>query len=527
MSEPNLNKNNQIIEEDKQFSQSLIWQLQRNFFSQQGADAWRNAIVPHYITSNPFIARAYAKVMIGWLRDIADMLDTSQPVYIVELGAGSGRLAYHFLKFFFGYIEKSNLRDIPITYVMSDYAQSTLDFWKDQHQLQAWVQSGKLDFALYDAENDETLHLMNQDVHLTPHTLKNPLGFIANYFFDGLTKDVFLIEDNILYESLVTLSVPDSNPDLDDPNLLSKLDMTYEYYETTPDYYVDDDFNTLLGDYAQTLQYTHLLFPIGSLDCIKQLLQLSNGNMFVLTGDKGYHHELDLERRGQPLVKIHGSFSMMVNYHALGRYVQQQGGHFLSTPHRQASLDICGMLFGSVVDKPTETQLAYEQEIIDISPDDFFTAQKVFGTDFTNFTLNLFLAHLRLSGWDSKVLLEYYPHLLTLLDDITPSHREEVIKAVTHVWDSYYFIGEPEDLSFAISSILFILNYHDEAIDYLKQSLTLYGKHATTLCNLAMCYYEIDELQTALDYVNQSLTIDPRFKKARDLHTQLKKEMEI
>jgi hypothetical protein len=47
-----------------------------------------------------FIGRAYAKVILGFLKDIfeahdgARRGDTSEPIYIVEVGAGHGRFGY-------------------------------------------------------------------------------------------------------------------------------------------------------------------------------------------------------------------------------------------------------------------------------------------------------------------------------------------------------------------------------------------------------------------------------------------------
>src|SRR6185369_11831847 len=86
------------LEENQRLSESLLWRLQRNYFERQGIEAWRSGAVPHHITSSPFIADAYAKVVMGFLRDWK--LDRRAPIYIVELGSGSGRFAYAFLKKF-------------------------------------------------------------------------------------------------------------------------------------------------------------------------------------------------------------------------------------------------------------------------------------------------------------------------------------------------------------------------------------------------------------------------------------------
>ena len=64
-----------ILEQGHRLSQSLLWKLQRKFFDQQGIEAWRQGTVPHYVTSNPFIANAYAKVIFAFIRDVQAVLD--------------------------------------------------------------------------------------------------------------------------------------------------------------------------------------------------------------------------------------------------------------------------------------------------------------------------------------------------------------------------------------------------------------------------------------------------------------------
>ncbi|MGK7890530.1 MAG: hypothetical protein AB4042_14460 [Leptolyngbyaceae cyanobacterium] len=58
-------RTNTTIETHQPLSQSLLWQLQRNFFAQQGINAWNHNTVPHYVTSNPHIANAYAKITLA------------------------------------------------------------------------------------------------------------------------------------------------------------------------------------------------------------------------------------------------------------------------------------------------------------------------------------------------------------------------------------------------------------------------------------------------------------------------------
>jgi hypothetical protein len=57
------------LEKNQPLSQSILWTLQRRFFEQRGVTAWSRGTVPHYITTNPTVAAAYAQLVFGWLRD--------------------------------------------------------------------------------------------------------------------------------------------------------------------------------------------------------------------------------------------------------------------------------------------------------------------------------------------------------------------------------------------------------------------------------------------------------------------------
>src|SRR5260370_23820590 len=80
-------------------SESQIWEWQRQYFEGKGIQAWSAGEVPQYITSNAYIAAAYSRIVLGWTDALrAGSLDKDQPVYILELGAGSGRFAYKMLR---------------------------------------------------------------------------------------------------------------------------------------------------------------------------------------------------------------------------------------------------------------------------------------------------------------------------------------------------------------------------------------------------------------------------------------------
>ena len=54
--------------------------------------------MPHYVTSNPTIANRYAEIVLAFWRDRQRLAPQSEPLTICELGAGSARFAFHFLR---------------------------------------------------------------------------------------------------------------------------------------------------------------------------------------------------------------------------------------------------------------------------------------------------------------------------------------------------------------------------------------------------------------------------------------------
>lgn len=522
-----LGKTDTVLEKNKRLSQTLLWKIQRTFFDQQGIEAWNTGKVPHYATSNPYIAKAYSKVVLGFLHDYIQTeqlsIDLTQPIYIVELGAGSGRFAYHFLKHFFQVNNQTLLEQISVKYIMTDLAQQNLDFWQSHPSLEPFVNQGRLDFARFDVGSDNELKLLNSEQILSRETLKNPLVIIANYFFDSVAQDLFYIKDRQLYETRLTLSTSVKNPDPVETKPLSALHIDYtDHVTTADDYYDDPALNQVLKTYQHQFTETSLLFPYLGLNCLSQLRQLSDNRLLVLSGDKGYCHENNLCNRKKPQLAFHkGCFSLMVNYHAFGQYVQNQGGYALLPDHHPRSINVCAFLFGDENQPYVETHHAYQAVIQESGPDDFFTLKKIIEPHFNSLTLEQILAYLRLSGWDSKIFLGCFSALMQHVEKASEVLCQDLYIAVQKVWETYYYIGEKQDLPFHLSMLLYKMEHYDRAIFFIDRSLELYGEDPGMYHNKALSYIRLQQLDNAVKMLDKALELLPKFESAQDLRRQL------
>lgn len=521
-----------VLEQGRRLSDSLLWKLQRRFFEQQGAAAWTRGAVPQYITSNPWIANAYAKVVFGWLRDCSGTaarepssfppLDLRHPVYIVELGCGSGRFGYLFLSRLLDLLGRSHLDQVPVRYVLTDFTESTLDPLRDHPSLRPFLEEGLLDFARYDAGEDTEILLSRSGETLSPRTLKNPLVAIANYVFDGLPQDAFTIRDGKVFELLPALTVAEEEPDLEDPGLLERIEIAWEERAASAEYYGFRELDEILAEYAERLSDRIVTFPCAAIRCARSLARLSDGRFLLLSGDKGFSREELLGEQGEPGISVHGSFSMMVNYHPLGRWFARQGGEMLETTHFHASLTVVACLLGTPPGGLVETRLAFDDAIDRAGPDDFFDLKKGLDDQYDDLTLEQVLAWLRFSGWDFNIFLACFPRLMQLAEHASDVLRIEVYRMAHEVWKAHFPLHETRDLAFHLGVVLCEIQCYLEAMAFFEESIAAYGRNPATVFNMALCQFHLGDTEAARANVEEALRGAPDFEPA----LALKKEIE-
>lgn len=502
-----------ILESQRPLSKSLLWQLQRTYFEQQGVRAWNTETVPSFITSNGFIANAYAQVVYGFVQDCRSSLNPNQPVYVMELGAGSGRFAFLFLKKWLEITQQAPTS--PICYVITDFAASNLQFWQQHVAFRPFVEKGLLDFALFDTRHDQQVKLVESGQVLSAHTLQNPLVVLANYVFDSIEQDAFRVKDNILHESLLTLVSLQPEPNLNDPTLLSRLIVRYDHLPTTPTYYTNPAFNEILEYYRQALEDTAVSLPTGAFGVVDNLLGLGNGRLLLLTGDKGFGHEEELWQHTDPVPVNHGSFSLSVNFHAVGLYMEQKGGFALHTSPRDTVFAISAFLSGGTAAQFPTTCLAFQRHIESFGPMDFFAFQDGTKMDPPP-KLSYLISLLRLSSWDPRLFYQLSDPIADQVHEAPENLKATLRRGLEKLWDNYFFIGDSRDVAFEIGRVYYRMRRFSDALRYYRHSLQLFGQHHITHLNMGVCYYELGLYPESLRCFNQSLALKEDYDLAKE-----------
>lgn len=511
-----------ILDSRRRLSQSVLWNLQRNYFNQKGVRAWNQAEVPYQLTTNPWIAGSYAHVVSAWLRDWHAALDPGQPVYLIELGCGNGTFGYLFLKKLLALLGHSVLHDLRIKYIYTDFTEYNLDILRSHPSLQPLMQSGLVDFARFDLEEDRELHLSESGQALIPGAVGNPLIVLANYVFDGVRQDLFRISEGELQEALVSIASVGEEPGPEGPPV-SAAEVICNYEPASASGYYDDPvWNRILEGYRNRLTDTLLLFPSSALACLKNLRALAQNRLLLLSGDKGDTDERSLLGREQLHLAVHGSISLMVNYHAIGEYVREQGGQFLATSHLNSRLKITACLFGASGAGYHQTLLAFDEFIEGRGVDDLYSLRSILEKDWEAFTLQQIINYLRLSGWDHSVFMSCAATLLEKARNAMPAEAAELELAVQAIWETYFPLREVRDVAFDLGALSMVIRRFPTALEFFWRSLGLYGPTMETALNMAICHCNLGQWPEALQHVNHALELEPESEAAR----VLKKDIE-
>ena len=516
---------NVVIEQHKKFSESCLWRMQRDYFDQEGINAWVNQ-VPFYITSNPYIANCYAQVVIRFIRDTIQKNPDAKnhPFYVLELGTGSGRFSYYVLKTLHELRKTLGMDDISIVYVMSDFTKNNIKYYETHPALQPYLEQGLVDFAIFDMEAERPITLLKKNIRLSPETLVNPLTVLANYIFDTVSHDAFTVHEGKLYELLLSIATPENNMRDNKPIDMEHLAIDYKVHEIKNTYYGDPDLDSILEIYKTSLKDSSFLFPIGSIKAIKLLKKLSGNKLFIVASDKGYSSLSSLDNLGHPSLSFHGSFSMMVNFHALSNYFKNSGGDaFLQTPRKGIKTSV----FTSnmpLSDMP-ETAFAIQQYVEGVSAADYFTLHRRMSDTFQECSLDTLAAHMNFTGWDPHIYLKLANRVTSLVDEADSDTVNFMASNMHKMAANYYYMPKSECILFEIGVFFHATKRHQEALDYYRQAKQFVGDQFGLYYNMALCEHHLGLLDDALQDFRTAIRIDSSSKEANEWVTFLENDM--
>ena len=498
---------------------------------------------------------------MGFIRDCSHpssdiQLDHNEPLYIVELGAGSGKFSYFMIK---ALEEMTAVFDFPmrkIVFVMTDFTENNFNFWRDHPSLKKYFDSGQLDAGIFDAVEDTSITLWKSGKTLKAGSCKNPICIVANYLFDTLYHDIFQVDGGLLKEGLISVGSKNAEePDPLDPEIIQRMDNRFRYNAISPaSYYTSEEgdeehFKRILLWYKDYFKNTatgaSLLLPVGAMRALRRLGALSNNKALVISGDKGNNHPEQFSGLMDPHIALHGSFSLMVNYHAIGAWFTSKGGFALHNPQEEASLKVSCFVLDSSLSDPGDTEWlgsslsekdtarsakyphlcrAFADYVDSFGPNDFFVLQKSIKEDTPNPPLRTVVALLKLGDWDPDVFFKFRDCILNHAPTCDQKLRNDLCRGIPRVWDNYYMMDMEKDIAFEIGRFYYGIRDYANALYYYTVSSDTVGMHHVTFHNQGLCHYSLGQLDIALALFKKALALNSEYEKARSWIEKVERE---
>lgn len=513
---------NRLFEERIRFSQSKIWSLQARYFQEKGVSAWAGE-VPHYATCNPTLARAYAQVIAAFAAGTAK--NPGAHCYIVELGAGTGLFSFYLLGELLPLWQITTGGHTKFTYVVTDFVEDNLNFCRQHPKMADYIADGVLDFALFDANKPNHLHLRIADKTLDRTAHQDAMVLIANYFFDGLPTDLFYIRDGQLFEALVSMEIDEAEasqpiPD-DDPAILPHLVLNHHLQEIEGNYYASDTYNEILEKYRNHLANTYVRFPVQALEVLEFFKNLAGEPFLLLAADKGHVLIRDLIQTRPPGFTVHGSLSVMVNFHAIGTYLKRHGGMALhgGRSHHNVAVEACLNTGDAAVRQ--QTTHAFQYWLERFGPDDFLALKHGLESQYLHIDLLLLLSWLRLTRGDCQILCQAIPALIPEIEAISLGERNDLVTLVEAAWLNHYELNPQDETASYFGTLLGALGEHRRALEFLEHATKNDPQNATIFAKMALCHYHLQDWPLALKHLKQSLSLDANNDIARKLRIDL------
>jgi tetratricopeptide (TPR) repeat protein len=488
-------------------SESSIWQQQCDFYKREGVAAWYNQ-VPFYATSNAFIARAYAQMIRSFIIDWHAQQGSRQ-FKIVELGAGCGQFSYLCLQ---------NLQhlllpdDIHWNYIMSDFDEPVVEFWRSHNGFKPFVEAGNLIFAqdkIGEPLTQLTAELAGADA---------PVIIIANYLFDSLPADIYQVSNEQVHQVNVTLSTEDDNVDTHGAVIdFEKVGIAY-----MPDLSKLIAGNEILELYRLELLDSHILYPTQSLKLLDQLSSIVEHGLLLLSTDKAYSSIDELDYLDYPEITGHnGCFSMMVNFDAIKRYAKLHKGNAY-IPSVRAGIKTAAFSVGFDLMLLPALEPSLSRHLQYFSPGDYLNLYRNMQKKLESFNLEDAASFLALSNWDAVVFQRLYERIFEQLDGADMLTINYLLEHLPVVADHFYWLERGQDVLFQIAVIFHTLKRYEQALIYYERSLSYFDGIFGLYFNMGVCHQHLGQNSLACECFEKAHELDPLDKKTCEWLSKLR-----
>jgi hypothetical protein len=502
-----------ILDERKRLSECQIWQMLYDVYATGGTALWEQ--IPYHITNNRILADTYAELILSFLIDSIEILDKNEPVYIIEMGAGTGCLSFYLIK---ELTRKSKLlsqiADIKIKYVMCEFSGTNISDWLNKEEFKPFLNNGSMEFAIFKPEEQSEITTFS-GTRIAADTVNNPVFAIGNYFFDSLKQDAFRIHNGRLEEVLHTFYF-DESQNGGTERTFEVLQKSESYAEVPNNYYANPLLNSLLKSYEQQFENASFFLPVGAFNCIDNLKALSGSKLVLLATDKGHVNAAYFDGLYElPFFAHDGIFSYSVNFDAIARYFSLLGGFSLNSDAAGFAVETQLCILHEKVDLDA-LPLTHHRFTEDVSRKNsvnyLYYAQHLLTLPNISTKLELLRAYIglvRASNCDPVILHLCAELVANTVSEANAELRRNLSDMLKEVEENVFRVRMKTDAINSVGRIHYMLGNYDACIRAMEKSCAEFGEKPITLYYLAACFEMKQDYVRALTYYGRGFVLKP------------------
>lgn len=392
-----------------------------------------------------------------------------------------------------------NNREYPFVYVMTEVSPEMIDFYQKHPKLSPLLKSGILDIAIFDSEKDNEISLIESKRILSrSNPSLNPIILIGNYLFDSLRQSAYRIEDGEYYESYCTIETRAPSPqqqdnsnngsiDLNSTDIINSMIVSWKYEKIEKEKINEEEYiKNILFEYEE-MKEGSIIIPVGGIKLLKLIEEISDNRIMCIIGDKGYSNINELNILRDPHIALHGSFSFMVNFDSICKYINNQNGFYINTPYCDG-FKVFSYFIGLKKEELSNTLFTFKESMISFGPESFSTLQRCIKEESIPKFKHL-QALLRLSDGDADVFYKFRGIIVEqgtsnisadgsncdLILDLKRVYN--YIYILYQIAKAIYPLQKQKDISFELGRLFMGLKLYHEAINYFNQSIEYCNEH--------------------------------------------------
>lgn len=335
----------QVVQDFRPLPQSLEWELARLYWGKSGVDAFGRSEVPFLINNDGRASEDVAATFFALCRETESAL--SEPLRVLELGAGTGLFARLFLEAFAAICLKEGAAYYDqLVYLVTDASRRTVEQWIERDIFGAHV--GHVALGVADALCAEQVEWARIPNTSAPPQLEGLAAVFTNYLLDVMPAAVVrraaagpeqlcvrtsLLDDPSVVAQYTHRTAEEIRRCAEDPEARSSL------LPLLPVLEIETRFEPVAGQeipyLAEALEWAEgldrVLLNYGALTAIDRWLARLSPQGMMLVRDYGPVRREDVEAQSA-LQRFGGSTAHGLNWPLLEYHVERCGVRAVSAP---------------------------------------------------------------------------------------------------------------------------------------------------------------------------------------------------